>query len=375
MATKNSSHRSLVPMVSGAALGAALMYFCDPARGRKRRARIVDLVIHARHVERTLVGKAVRDARHRARGVLERAAHALGSDPATGDDEILVERIRAALGRVASHPRAIEVRVDHDRILVLGEIFAHEAEPVLAAIRAYAGRRRLIDRMNRHETAAESPALQGEGHVARRAQTWTPALRVGALAGGTLVAGFGLVRGGLLGGLAIVAGGALAARAGFNRPLGHTNEIRVQKTITVHAPVERVFALWSRFDEFPKFMSHVRDVRVAGDRSHWEVEGPPGVPLRFDAEITHREPNRMIAWRTIPGHAIDHEGVVRFDGNGELTRVHLQMSYRPPAGMLGHAVARLLGWDPKHRINDDLVRMKSLLEHGRALEDSRATSL
>ena len=40
------------------------------------------------------------------------------------------------------------------------------------------------------------------------------------------------------------------------------------------------------------------------------------------------------------------------------------MSYWPPAGVFGHSIARMLGWDPKHRMDDDLVRMKALLESG-----------
>lgn len=40
------------------------------------------------------------------------------------------------------------------------------------------------------------------------------------------------------------------------------------------------------------------------------------------------------------------------------------MSYNPPAGVLGHAVAELFGVDPKHEMDDDLLRMKSLIETG-----------
>jgi uncharacterized membrane protein len=41
------------------------------------------------------------------------------------------------------------------------------------------------------------------------------------------------------------------------------------------------------------------------------------------------------------------------------------MSYNPPAGALGHAVATLFGSDPKSAMNEDLVRLKSLLETGK----------
>jgi uncharacterized membrane protein len=40
------------------------------------------------------------------------------------------------------------------------------------------------------------------------------------------------------------------------------------------------------------------------------------------------------------------------------------MSYNPPAGVLGHAIAELFGVDPKHEMDDDLMRMKSFIETG-----------
>ena len=46
------------------------------------------------------------------------------------------------------------------------------------------------------------------------------------------------------------------------------------------------------------------------------------------------------------------------------------MSYTPPAGALGHAVARLFGADPKSGLNDDLLRMKVFLETGRRAHDA-----
>jgi len=57
--------------------------------------------------------------------------------------------------------------------------------------------------------------------------------------------------------------------------------------------------------------------------------------------------------------------MVRFESCQDGTRVHIDMWYRPFGGLVGHAVARVLGFDPKRRIDRDLVRMKALLENGR----------
>src|SRR5439155_2710441 len=94
--------------LSGVLVGAGLMYFFDPVRGRKRRARISEATTHAQRVERELVAKAVRDAQHRAHGLSERVKHPLATDV---PDAVLEGRVRAQLGRIVSHPRAIEASV------------------------------------------------------------------------------------------------------------------------------------------------------------------------------------------------------------------------------------------------------------------------
>jgi uncharacterized membrane protein len=181
----------------------------------------------------------------------------------------------------------------------------------------------------------------------------------------------------LLGRLAATGGALLAARGLVNQPVPHliglgadrrTRGIVVEKTITVAAPIEDVYDLWSKLENFPKFMEHVREVRIHADdhdRSHWVVDGPGNTSLWYDAEIVRRQPPHAIAWKTLPDQAIEHAGEVRFESAGDATRVHVRMEYCPPAGALGHAIGRLLGFDPKSRMNDALMRMKALLENGR----------
>jgi hypothetical protein len=51
---------------------------------------------------------------------------------------------------------------------------------------------------------------------------------------------------------------------------------------------------------------------------------------------------------------------------GLISGLCIRMTYKPPAGALGHAVASLLGSDPKRAMDEDLLRFKSLLEEGKA---------
>jgi uncharacterized membrane protein len=360
--------RSFTYATGGFLLGAGLNYFFDPVRGRRRRRRIGDLGAKLRRKERNLLDKASRDAAHRVHGVVERTVHPLS--PAA-PDQVIEGRVRAQLGHVLSHSHAIEVTVRDGTVALRGPILEREATEALHQVRQIAGVRDVIDQLERHPTADRIPSLQGEP-VSRRGEQWTPAARGGAILGGAALTAWGLIA---KRGLGTIAGSALALRGAVNQPfrriarlLAGREGIEVRKSITVRAPIDQVFDLWSRFETFPKFMQHVQSVRIHGKdrkRSTWTIEGPGGLPITFDAELTQYAPSRVIAWKTLPGERIEHEGVVLFELGADGTRVEVRMTYRPPGGMFAHAIAHLLSSDPKARIDDDLVRMKGLLEEGR----------
>jgi len=70
----------LTSFPGGMLLGAGLMYFLDPVRGRRRRARVNEVAHHAERVERELFAKASRDARQRVVGLTERVKPPPSSD-------------------------------------------------------------------------------------------------------------------------------------------------------------------------------------------------------------------------------------------------------------------------------------------------------
>lgn len=364
--------RSLRHITFGFLLGTAVAYFGDRSRGRQRRARVWDAIARARRKERRLLGKAMRDAAYRVHGALERVRHP--PEDSAVPDQVLVGRVRAQLGRVVTHTHAIEATVADGVVCLSGPILEAEADRAVLEVARSPGVRDVIDKLERHATAERIPALQG-GVRPRRSELWTPAARGAALVGGGGLALWGVAsRRGLISALAAVGGCALAVRGGTNLPLERVLAlvlgragIEVHKTIRVNAPIAQVFALWSRFESFPKFMQHVRDVRRSDSdpkRSRWTVDGPGGVPWTFEAEILRHEHGREIAWTTVPGQRLEHMGLVRFEPSDHGTLVHIRMRYCPPAGVIGHAIAHLLGWDPKARLDDDLVRFKALLEDG-----------
>ena len=137
----------------------------------------------------------------------------------------------------------------------------------------------------------------------------------------------------------------------------------VRRTIDIAAPVDEVFRYWERFDNFPKFMPSVLEVRDLGNcRSHWKVVGPFGRPVEWEAEQTVEKPNRLIGWKTLPGAAVEHAGIVRFTPIAGGTHVEVRLSYNPPGGAIGHGVASLLGVDPRWHMRADLPRMKQAVE-------------
>jgi uncharacterized membrane protein len=101
------------------------------------------------------------------------------------------------------------------------------------------------------------------------------------------------------------------------------------------------------------------------------VTGPAGTTVEWDAVITSFSPNEVLAWRTEPNALVQHAGIIRFLSNSDgSTTVHIRLTYNPGAGGLGHVVASLFGADPKSRMDEDLVRMKTFIETGKVPADA-----
>jgi uncharacterized membrane protein len=166
----------------------------------------------------------------------------------------------------------------------------------------------------------------------------------------------------------------MLARAVTNRniaSLARGEAIPVQKTIRIEKPVAEVFAYWRNLENFPLWMSHVIEVRyTGGDRYHWKVEGPAGVPVEWDAELLNVVENREMTWRSVEGSDVQNTGRVRFEEDGDGTRVHVLIKYQPPGGVIGHAVAKAFGTDPASEMDDDLQRLKALIETGQVPRDT-----
>src|SRR5206468_1890154 len=193
---------------------------------------------------------------------------------------------------------------------------------------------------------ADGPRDRRQSLVVR--ERLLPVARAVCLPAGGPMVWWGARPGGAPGLLSAATGGARVTGAAPTRQPcpadapGEGEGITVGHSIEVVAPVRDAFAFWTQFRNFPRFMPRLREVREEEPGvSHWLVDGPAGVRVSWDAEVTALEPHRRIAWRSLTGSTVPNAGEVRFEELApRSTRVHVSLAYRPPAGAIGHAVAR-----------------------------------
>lgn len=361
-------------------LGAGLMYFLDPQHGTRRRTMVIDKANRFVNNIDESIDIAVEDARNRARGVLSEMTARLSDEGAP--DWILEERVRSNVGRLARPTRAIDIRAEGGRIYLSGPVLREDEDAVVKAALRTRGVYGVENQLQVFDNTSDIPALQTSATqrptlMDQTQRNWSPATRLLSGVGGSLLTLYGLTRRGVAKPVLSTAGLVLTARGVTNldtRSLlgmsGGENGIRVHKAINVFAPIDEVYQFWRNFENFPLFMNHVKEISSQGDVSTWKVAGPVDSTVEFQSRVTQDIPNDIIAWETLPDSQVRSAGFVRFDENRDgSTRVTVQMSYIPPAGVAGHAVAQLFGVDPRQAMHEDLIRLKTLLEEGKTSTD------
>jgi uncharacterized membrane protein len=210
---------------------------------------------------------------------------------------------------------------------------------------------------------------------------------VSNLAGGGLAV-WGLKQGGWKGCTLALLGGGLIYRGltghcqlydtlGINTVNGkgraasvkHGEGIRIEKSVTINQSPEELYRFWRNFENLPRFMNHLEAVNVLDNQlSHWVIKAPAGMNVEWDAQIINEKENEMIAWRSLEGATIPNAGSVHFtaapEGRGTILKV--EINYDAPGGALTAAIAKLFGEEPGQQVQEDLRRLKQLLETGEA---------
>jgi uncharacterized membrane protein len=133
---------------------------------------------------------------------------------------------------------------------------------------------------------------------------------------------------------------------------------RVEQSIEVNVPVTTAYNQWTQFEEFPRFMEGIKDVRQLDDKTlEWTAE-IRGQEETWISEITEQEPDERITWHSTSGR--QNAGGVFFERVGDnRTRVRLQMKW-DPEGVIENA-GDLLQFD-EGQIKGDLERFKEYIE-------------
>ena len=152
---------------------------------------------------------------------------------------------------------------------------------------------------------------------------------------------------------------------------------QIEKAIEIDAPLEDVFDLFSDFENFPRWMSNIKDVHYTGRRfTRWTARAPLGTSVEWEAETIVFEPDHRIVWRTMRGD-VNTNGEVIFESTRRgTTLLRVILGYDVPAGRFGALVASLFGKNPAQELEEDLRHFAEIAE-GReprdvARDDNRA---
>jgi uncharacterized membrane protein len=141
---------------------------------------------------------------------------------------------------------------------------------------------------------------------------------------------------------------------------------QITRSIIVKADVSDVYNTWANFENFPFFMKNIKSVRsIDGNISRWEMDGPMGTTIEWEAETTRMEPDQRIAWSSK-----DHEdsdittsGQVTFKElpHGE-TEITVTMKYVPrKGGAVSSAISKMFS-NPDKALEEDLRNFKDWIE-------------
>ena len=154
---------------------------------------------------------------------------------------------------------------------------------------------------------------------------------------------------------ALVAGGLYLSNTLRRESAGAST---IEEAIEVNVPLRTAYDQWTQFEQFPRFMASVEEVKQLDDTHlHWRAI-VAGKTKEWDAEITEQIPDQRIAWRSTGG--VSNAGVVTFHRIGDnRTRVMLQMDYQPQTLLerAGNAVGAV-----KLTAKGNLKRFKQIVE-------------
>ena len=152
-------------------------------------------------------------------------------------------------------------------------------------------------------------------------------------------------------------GAAAGAAVAYARSRG---PVSIEESVEVHVPVETVYNQWTQFEDFPRFMEGIDEVRQLDDTHLQWVASSGGGRREWNAEISEQRPDERVAWHATSGKR--NAGVVTFHRLGdERSKVMVQLDFEPEG--FRETAGSMLGLD-RRRIKGDLERFADLMEEG-----------
>lgn len=152
----------------------------------------------------------------------------------------------------------------------------------------------------------------------------------------------------------------------------NNNQVEHYATVEVRASAEQVFAILSRYQDYPRIFSFVEDVTPYGkDYTHWRVNllGTH----RWEAVNVHWQENRQIGWRVTSGWGYDGRIHLQPMQANDRIRIHMFLRYTPIGGLYGGLLDSIvLARSVRHTLDGELRRFATILENApeRALDPS-----
>jgi uncharacterized membrane protein len=107
---------------------------------------------------------------------------------------------------------------------------------------------------------------------------------------------------------------------------------RIEKTFEIDVPVRVAYDQWTQFEEFPRFMEDIHEVKQLDNvHLHWRAS-IGGKEKEWNAQITEQVPDQVIAWRSLSG--TPNTGRVTFQSLGDArSQLTLVLEYEPETAM------------------------------------------
>lgn len=141
--------------------------------------------------------------------------------------------------------------------------------------------------------------------------------------------------------------------------------VNIRTSMVVNRPRDQVYASWRRLENLPRFMKHLKNVKVIDERfSEWTatVAGDLGT-ISWKSEILKDDPGYTLSWRSVPESAIHNAGKIRFRDAGQNgTRVDIVFSYHAPMGLVGEKTGHLLNPMFTGMVEEDIKSFREYVE-------------